>query len=805
MSRLTFAALSLAAYCAFAGLSSLVAAPPRPGELERYKQDGSFQRRVDYYESTGNHRYDPELAKRAQAKIRRAALEADGVPQAKIDQIAPIPPIGGGMPTTGDVKIPAILIEFSDIQAPAGNTNAFIDAGLFGDGDPANYPVESLHNYYERASNGKLNLQGTTLGWYRTTYPRDQVPQTDAGREGLIKEAVTSFDASHDFAQYDHDNDGDIDYLLVIYAGPDTGWGNFWWAYQFPFFLDQNFKVDGKRIVRYVFQFTDYGGAPFKPLVSIHESGHALGLPDLYDYDDTVGPKGEVGGMDMMSANMGNHNGYDRWILDWITPTVIGSGVKEIKFRPSGTSPDGVAVIKGASEDNPFDEMFFVENRRKAGNDDDPRWPGDGLMIWHVDGTLNPAGTGLLYDQHTTEHKFLRVMEADGLEQIEQDLGGDSGDFWKPGQTFDVNSTPNSRRYDGTDSAVEVKNIRVVGNDILAFVAAGDPAPEILTASVDKSGRKLTILYSETVVNVRPPTLNFSAGPIKARYSKGNNTSAIEYRLSRQAFRSEDATLDLTSGSVVDISGNGNAFIQDVPVVIGVEPDATPPVVKSAVINANGNTLTLTFDENVDFVEPPVLALTGGTCRAKFKSGDGTSSFRFDLSRTVGAKEKGVYDFVRGSATNEIGLPNRPVSRGVLKNESDVKNDSGDGTSSEVRRLGKFANYYVDLAYDTASGFYNDGGGYTGNAYYAYVYSYFALYYRYSAGDIVRWGGKTKKTRGKALANYFELRSYQAQMSSYALAYSQQDYAMTGSATSLYAYYYSYYANAYAQQDLSEK
>lgn len=805
MSRFSFAALLLIAFGASAGLSPLAAAPPRPGELERYKQDGSYQRRIDYYKSTGNDQYDPDLVTRAQAKIRRAALEADGVPKAKIDQIAPIPPIGGGMPTVGDVKVPAVLIEFSDIQAPAGNTNAFVDAGIFGDGVAANYPVESMRNYYERASNGKLNLQGSTLGWYRTAYPRSQVPETTAGRENLIKEAISSFEDSHDFAQYDNDNDGDIDYLLVIYAGTDTGFGNFWWAYAFGGFSDQNFTIDGKKIGRYVFQFTDYGGAPFKPLVVIHETGHALGLPDLYDYDPTTGPVGEVGGMDMMSANMGNHNGFDRWILDWIEPTVIGSGVKEIRFRPAGTSPDGVAVIKGASLDNPFDELFFVENRRKAGNDDDPRWPGDGLMIWHVDATLNPAGTDLLYDQHTTDRKFLRVMEADGLEEIEQGLGGNSGDFWKPGQTFDIDSTPNSRRYDGTDSAVEVKNIRVLGNDIVAFVAAGDPAPEIVTASVDKTGRKLTILYSESVVSVRPPTLNFSAGPITAKYSKGNDTNAIEYRLSRQAFPSETALLNLTSGSVMDISGNGNAFIQDVPVIIGVDPDGTPPVVKSAVINANGKVLTLTFDENVDFVAPPVLALSGGPCKAKFKSGSGTTSLRFDLSRVIGAKEKGVFDLLRGSATNEIGLGNRAITRRALKNESDVNNGSGNGTVSEIRWLGKYANYYTELAYNTADDFYNDNGGYTGDAYYAYVYSYFALYYRYYAGDTIRWGGKTNKTRAKALGDYLELRDFQSQMSAYALAYSQQDYARTGSGTSLYAYYYSYYANAYAQQDMAKK
>lgn len=806
MSRFSFASLALVAILYGVAAASLFAVPPQPGEIEKYKRDGSYEQRLEFQKSLGNDKYAPELIERAKAKIRRAALEADGVPQAKIDEMAPLPPPRWrGMPTTGVNKIPAVLIEFSDMQPAAINTQAYVDNAIFGTGVAAEAPYESLTSYYDRASFGKLTLEGNTLGWYRTAYPRAQVATTTAGRETLIKEALASFDASHDFAQYDNDNDGEIDYLLVVYAGADTGWGSFWWAYQTGW-TDPTYTIDGKRVGTYVFQFTDYNAAgPFKPLVVIHETGHALGLPDLYDYDNTVGPQGGVGGLDIMDGNRGDHNGFHKWLMEWSTPTVIGSGVKKITFEPAATSGDGVVVMRGASSANPFDEFFFVENRNGGGNDAGTNWPGSGLMIWHVDSTLDASGNDYASNNSFTAHKYMRVMEADGLEQIEQNLSGDAGDFWQPGKDFDMQSTPGSARYDGSDSAVEVKDIQLQGQNITAFVAAGDAAPALLTASVDLSGRKLTLLFSESVVHVREPTLNFSAGPIKAKFSKGNNTNALQYTLSRHAFRSEDATLNLQANSVVDVTGNGNEFRQNFPVIIGVEPDATPPVVKSAVINANGNTLTMTFDENVDFVSPPVLSLTGGPISAKFKSGDGTQAFRFDLSRVVTAKEKGVYDFVRGSAVNEIGLPNKPLLRAALKNDSDVKADHGSESSSEVRKLGKFANYYVDLAYNTADDFYNDGGGYTGNAYYAYVYSYFALYYRYNAGDTIRWGGKTKKTRAKAVADYLELRNYQAQMSAYALAYSQQDYAMTGSGTSLYAYYYSYYANAYAQQDMSVK
>ncbi|HEV7282593.1 MAG TPA: M6 family metalloprotease domain-containing protein [Pirellulaceae bacterium] len=808
MTRFSFKSLAIVAILLGVAAAPLIAAPPRPGEIEKYKQDGSYEQRLEFQKSLGNDQYHPALVERAKANIRRAALEADGVPPATIARMVPAPPGSPGMPSLGTNKIPAILIEFSDLQHSAVNSQAYIDDVLFDDGVAANYPFDSLKSYYERSSFGKLTIEGNTLGWYRTAYPRANVPETAAGREGLIGEAIRAYDAAgHDFAQYDNNNDGEIDYLLVVYAGPNNGWGNFWWAYQTGWFATPDFRVDGKSIGTYVFQYTNQQDdtAPFGIRTAVHETGHALGLPDLYDYDTTVGPQGGCAGLDIMDSSQCDHNGFHKWLLEWSTPTVIGVGAKQLTFRPAATSGDGAVVMKGASAENPFDEFFFVENRTGGGNDGGPAWVGSGLMIWHVDSTLNAAGNGFAFNNSYTPHKLLRVMEADGLEEIEAGGWGDSGDFWKQGQDFDENSAPASVGYDGLPTAVSVRKIQPVTGGISAFVSVDDIPPNLRVATIDKSGRKLTLIFDETVVPVSNPTLAFSAGLIQATYSKGADTNALEYSLSRRAFTSETATLSLAEGSVVDPTGNVLAEIRKVPVVIGVRPDATDPAVESATINANGDKLTLIFDENVDYRRPPVLALSGGPITAKFKSGDGTRAFRFDLSRVVTAKEKGVYDFESGSAINAVGFPNVAVRRRPLTNESDVKRDVDGGSSSQKRSQGKFANYYVDLAYQTSSNFYNDDGGYTGDAYYAYVYSYFALYYRYSAGDTIRWGGKTKKTRGKALANYLELRNYQAQMSAYALAYSQQDYARTGSGTSLYAYYYSYYANAYAQQDMARK
>ena len=136
------------------------------------------------------------------------------------------------------------------------------------------------------------------------------------------------------------------------------------------YFHDQTFTVDGKRLDTYSWQWEakPYAGT-FNPLVVIHETGHALGLPDLYDYDGSVGPDGGVGGLDMMDANWGDHNCFSKFVLDWITPASISSGAHTVTLSASGTSQDAVVVMPGISAGNQFEEFYMVQNRYRVNND----------------------------------------------------------------------------------------------------------------------------------------------------------------------------------------------------------------------------------------------------------------------------------------------------------------------------------------------------------------------------------------------------------------------------------------------------
>ncbi len=239
------------------------------------------------------------------------------------------------MPWTGNVNILALLIAFQDYSPT--DTQTAIHNKLFGSGDSAYYPEDSLTNFYTRSSYGKLSLSGNTLGWYTTSYPRSNIPETTAGREALLKEVLTHWDTQgHDFSQYDNDGDGDIDYFVVIWAGPHGEWSSFWWGYQTRF-RDSSYTLDGKTLTKYSWQWEAYTpGNPFHPGSVIHAAGHSLGVPDFYVYVGTVGPDGGVGGLDVMHDS-GDHNSFTKWMLEWITPTFITAGSQQVTLRASAS------------------------------------------------------------------------------------------------------------------------------------------------------------------------------------------------------------------------------------------------------------------------------------------------------------------------------------------------------------------------------------------------------------------------------------------------------------------------------------
>jgi hypothetical protein len=137
---------------------------------------------------------------------------------------------------------------------------------------------------------------------------------------------------------------------------------------------------------------------------------------------------------------------------------VVSGSRQDLTLAPSATTPECVLIWPGINLGDIFSEFYMVENRQSVENDDIGIVP-DGLAIWHIDATVGANGN-FEYNNINTDHKLIRLMEADGLEEIETGDGAvDSGDFYTDGDEFGPNTSPSSDKYDGTDSCVRVWDI----------------------------------------------------------------------------------------------------------------------------------------------------------------------------------------------------------------------------------------------------------------------------------------------------------------------------------------------------------
>lgn len=319
--------------------------------------------------------------------------------------------------------------------------------------------------------------------------PEQRAYFENAALFGMVSEALTSYATTHDFSQYDNDNDGDIDLVTILYAGPDTGWGSFWWAYRWEFSLNeaQTTTFNGKRLKQFVFQFVSRRDqSDFDPHTLLHETGHAFGLADYYDYDESVGPSGGVGGLDMMDANWGNQNAFSRWLLDWITPEVISSGPAAPKqLVASGSTLNtnkAIAIFPRLGDTtSPTQELFIIENRFRIGNDDKAALlPNNGLLIWHVIANPNSTDDGFSFDNSFSDRKLIRLIRADSDEDFPAGERAGAGTFFNAPKWFGPSSTPNSNSYSGLPTSVIVQDISAPGETMtvkVGFDAQSPPHP----------------------------------------------------------------------------------------------------------------------------------------------------------------------------------------------------------------------------------------------------------------------------------------------------------------------------------------
>lgn len=452
-------------------------------------------RAFQFSESNGWTRRGRAVAQRRNgARAAAAALAEAGLllaPQADV--------VGGVM--QGDLNVPVFLALYANTDSASVVQNiprSTLAARLYGT-DVA--PPYSIHTYYREVSNDALRVNGTVFDWTRVSGPDTQYEAgcnglcTSADIPGLIRELVAAQDGAVDFGHFDNDgpdgvpNSGDDDGLVdaIVLLHPEVDGAcknvnplsvtNVWahrWSYRGRTGATLATNDAANRVGGGFIQVNDYiiqGGQggddgcsdwlPQAMGVVAHETGHLIGLPDLYDVNNVTAGIGFWGLMGSGNWNVASRpahlSAWSRAELGWVTEFLVAADTT-LDLGPIETSDTAYVVPIGGTT-----EYFLLENRQQLGSDSALKGPG--LLIWHVDSALvaarRPSNTinGYL-------PQGVALEQADGLGQMllgsTRDYRGDAGDPF-PGssnnQRFAATTNPSSARNDGTVTYLAVDSI----------------------------------------------------------------------------------------------------------------------------------------------------------------------------------------------------------------------------------------------------------------------------------------------------------------------------------------------------------
>lgn len=325
-----------------------------------------------------------------------------------------------------------VLVEFSDVEFTVEDPQDYFTRQLNEPGFSDYMGKGSALDYYIDASNGKYKPQFDVVGPVKISKKASYFEDNGSNRMWeLINESLTKLhdEGLVDFSNYDLDENGIVDTVFFYYAGYGSADSDTHtiWPHQYDYQIYVNYynkpqlTLDGKKVGPYACANElkgwnpETGKQPWRdgstPWVDgigtfVHEYGHVLGLPDLYDVDyggDTNTP----GDWDVMDSGCYNGEGcvpplysaYEQWVCRWL----------EYEEPVDGTHYDLIAlghtdeptaiklkVYKGMGV-GAVEEYFVIETRGNTGWDS--CFPSGGILIWHINyskstWTSNSVNTG---------------------------------------------------------------------------------------------------------------------------------------------------------------------------------------------------------------------------------------------------------------------------------------------------------------------------------------------------------------------------------------------------------------------------
>ena len=425
---------------------------------------------------------DPNRALRPSLVVARSAIPS---PVGGPHLMSPDPDVGSwpagavqGSPLVGPRASPVgtadllvLLIEFTDVVHEPTHDQTFFDR-FFSDTTPG---APSMRAFYAEASYGALTINATIVpmwfvsGHTMAYYGQDGLPGIDAANGpiyNLVTEAVRAADPVVNFSAFDTDRNGVVDHLMIVHAGAgqeshanqtDLIWSHSWVV------GGPSLIVDGVQVSGYTMVSED------SPLgVSVHEFGHDLGLPDLYDTDYS---SDGAGIWDVMSQGAWNgaprgsspamFSAWSKIRLGWLTP--MSGPIDFAADAPIPAIETHAFAYRLPTVVSPS-EYFLIENREPI--DFDAALPAHGLLIWHVDDS-RPNNTD-------DAHRLLDLEEMD--EGVNGDRPTDAGDPWHDTAVgFGPDTNPSSFAYGPIPTKWRVRDISAIGDPMTATIVYSVP------------------------------------------------------------------------------------------------------------------------------------------------------------------------------------------------------------------------------------------------------------------------------------------------------------------------------------------
>lgn len=397
-------------------------------------------------------------------------------------------------PVSGTYRIAAVIGLFAG--GPASPVSPERLQREFFSGPNSYY--RTVTDYFHEMSGGLLTVTGTVFDTVRSSLTLSEVmgkdgclTNADCRLGQYIRELLEELDARGvDWGLFDNDgpdgipnsgdDDGYVDFVAFLYATSckDDGRSGAIWPHRGamkPMATSSPAAGGGQIMVSdYVVLSATQPGTcePLHIGVLAHETGHALGLPDLYDYDGSsqgIGAWGLMGTGSHSERYSPAHLGaWAKEQLGWVRVDRLTAELSKLEIAPVQRSRTVYRYdIPGTGN-----EYLLLENRQRIGSD--KGLPGSGLLIWRVDPDRGELGAW----NGDESHPAVGIVEADGRRDLRGGRSADAGDPF-PGATFRDD-------FDlGGDKPLRLTGITERGETITADLAIGFTGPALVASPAE--------------------------------------------------------------------------------------------------------------------------------------------------------------------------------------------------------------------------------------------------------------------------------------------------------------------------------